>query len=146
GGDPLGDDELGGIRDLLQKRFADQGVGLGVHGGGGVVQDQDLGVLQQGPGDAKPLLLPAGDVGAALLDIGVVLVGELLDKGVRLGQLAHPDHLLVSGVLFAPAEIILDGAGEQHVLLQHHGHLVPQGVHIVVPDVRAAHQDAALSG
>ena len=103
-------------------------------------------MLQQGPGDAKPLLLPAGDVGAALLDIGVVLVGELLDKGVRLGQLAHPDHLLVSGVLFAPAEIILDGAGEQHVLLQHHGHLVPQGVHIVVPDVRAAHQDAALSG
>ena len=103
-------------------------------------------MLQQGPGDAKPLLLPAGDVGAALLDIGVVLVGELLDKGVRLGQLAHPDHLLVSGVLFAPAEIILDGAGEQHVLLQHHGHLGPQGGHIVVPDVRAAHQNAALSG
>ncbi len=56
-GDPLGDDELGGLGNLLPEGPADEGVGLGVHGGGGVVENEDLGMLEQGPGDAQPLLL-----------------------------------------------------------------------------------------
>lgn len=34
---PLGDDNLGGVGNLLQERLADHGVGVGVHGRGGVV-------------------------------------------------------------------------------------------------------------
>ena len=61
-------------------------------------------------------------------------------------SLQAPDHLLVGGVLLAPAQVLLDGAGEQHVLLEHHGHLLPQGLHVVVPHVHAAHQHPALGG
>ena len=108
-GNTLGNDDLGGIRDELAEALADQGVGPGVHSGSGIVEDQDLGLLQKGPGDAQPLLLAAGDVAAALLDPGVVLVGKLLDELVGLRQAAGLKHLLVGGVGVAPAEIVLDG-------------------------------------
>ena len=72
--------------------LADQRIGAGIHRAGGVVQDQDLGLFQQRAGDAQPLLLAAGDVGAALLDLGVVFIGELLDELIGLRQPAglHP--------------------------------------------------------
>ena len=100
----LGDDELGGAGDFLPEGLADHGVGAGVHGGGGVVQNEDLGFFQQRTGDAKTLLLTAGDVGAALLDVGVVAVGERADEVVRLreaaGLLKLPRPV---GVLIAPS-------------------------------------------
>ena len=63
-------------------------------------------MLEQGPGDAQPLLLPAGDVGAPLLDPGVVAVGEALDELVGAGLAAGLGALLFRGVLLAPAEVI----------------------------------------
>ena len=143
-GHALGNDNFSGIRDELAEALADQRVGPGVHSGGGIVQDQDLGLLQQGPGDAEPLLLAAGDVAAALLNPGVVLVGELLDELVGLGQTAGLIHLFVGGVGVAPAEIVLDGAGEQHVLLQHHGHVVAEGFQVIASHVYAADPDRAF--
>ena len=84
-GDPLGDNQLGGAGNLLPEGLADHGVGLGIHGGGGVVQNQDFGLFQQRAGDAQPLLLSAGNIGAALLDVGIIAVGEAADKLVRAG-------------------------------------------------------------
>src|SRR5699024_4685403 len=98
GSDALRNDDLGGLRDELTEPLADQGVGLGVHRAGGVVQDQHFGLFQQRAGNAQALLLAAGYVGAALLDPGVVLVGELLDEFVGLRQLAGLHHLSVGGV------------------------------------------------
>ena len=96
GGNTLGDDQLGGLGDEFPEGLADHGVGFGIHGGSGVVQNEDLGLLQQGTGDAKTLLLTAGDVGAALLDLVVVLVGEVLDEIVGAGKAAGVDQLLVA--------------------------------------------------
>src|SRR5699024_6717335 len=87
-GNALGNDQLGGAGDMLGKGLADLGVGGGVHRAGGVVQNQDLGPFQQRPRNAQPLLLPAGHVGAALLDPGVVPVGEAVDELVGAGGAA----------------------------------------------------------
>ena len=46
------------------------------------------GFFQQCAGNAEALLLAAGDVVAALLDVGLVLVGEALDKFIGAGLLA----------------------------------------------------------
>ena len=138
-GDPLGNDNLGGAGDAAGEGLADFAVRGGVHGAGGVVQDEHLRPLQQGPGDAQPLLLPAGDVGAALLDPGVVALWKAVDELVRAGGLAGGLALLQGGVLLAPAQVVQDGAGEQHVLLKHHGHLVAQRLHVVPAHVHAAH-------
>ena len=87
---------------------------------------------------------PPETLAAALFDPGVVFIGELLDELVGLGQLAGFQHLGVGGVGVAPAQVVFDGAGEQHVLLQHHGHLVAQGFQVVLAHVHAAHLDAAF--
>ena len=125
--DALGNDDLGHIAPLFLQRLADQRVRSRVHGAGGVVQYQHLGLFQQSPGDAEALLLAAGHVGAALLDVGLVLIREALNKAVRLRQLAGMADLLVGGVFIAPAQILRNGAGEKLVLLQDEGHGVAQG-------------------
>ena len=73
-------------------------------------------------------------------------MGELLDELIRLGQAAGLFQFLVGGVGIAPAQVLLNGAGEQLVLLQHHGHLVAQGVQVVVPHIHAAHLYGAFGG
>ena len=56
-----------------------------VDGAGRVVQDQDAGVGQEGPGDGQPLALAAGELHAPLADEGVVAVGEPVDELVGVG-------------------------------------------------------------
>ena len=89
--------------------------------------------------DAQTLALSAGDVGSALLDVGVVLVRELLDEAVGLRQLAA--RRISSSVAFGLPQrrfSAMNSAGEQHVLLQHHGHLIAQRLEIVVAYIHAA--------
>ena len=82
GGYPLCNDQLGRTGDLFFKGLADHGVRVRINGRGGIVQDQDLRLFQQSAGDAQALLLTAGDVGAPLLNVGVVAVGHPLGKPV----------------------------------------------------------------
>ena len=76
----------------------------------------------------------------------VVLVREALDELIGAGQLRHTDALFLAGVLIAPAEVVEDGAGEQDVLLEHHGDLVAEDVEVIIPDIHAAHADGAGLG
>ena len=85
----------------------------------------------------------SGNVRAALLDPGIVLVGEALDEFIGAGQLGHPDALFLAGVLIAPAQVVEDGAGEQDVLLQHHRDLAAEHVEVVIADIHAAALDRA---
>ena len=61
GAQAVGDDEGGAALHQPVERLLDQLLGLGVHAGGGVVEDQDARVDQQGAGDGDALLLPAGE-------------------------------------------------------------------------------------
>ncbi len=53
---------------------------------------------QQGPGDGDALFLPAGEVDAALLHVGIVALRQAQDELVRLGGLRRGDHLVVAGL------------------------------------------------
>ena len=101
-------------------------------------------MLQKRPRDAESLLLPAGDVGAALLDVGVIPVREGHDELVRLRALARLDEFLIRSIGISPAEILLDRPGEKHVLLQHDGDLIAQAFEVVILDVYAANEHLAL--
>ena len=92
------------------------------------------------------MLLAAGHVGAALLDPCIVFVREALDELIGAGKLCHTDALFLAGILVAPAQVIENGAAEQHVLLQHHGHLAAQHVEVVVAHIHAAHLHGAGLG
>ena len=46
GGNTLCDDDLGGIRKLLTECLADEGIGLGIHRRGRIIQDQNTRFFQ----------------------------------------------------------------------------------------------------
>ena len=66
GGEAVSDDDGGtalheGIEGFLNLFF-----GLGIEAGGGLVEEEDGGVFQDGPGDGHALALSAGEFDAAL--------------------------------------------------------------------------------
>ena len=77
GVEPVGDGDDGALRELLPDGGLHQVVSLQVHGRGGLVQDEDLGLPQEGPGQAHELSLTHGEVGAALSDLVVETLGEV---------------------------------------------------------------------
>ena len=143
GGHALGDDDLRGVRNLVVERGTDQLVRLGIDGAGRIVENQNLRLLQQRTGDAQALALSAGHIGTALLDVRVVLIGEFLNESIGLRELRGMANLFIGGVRVAPAQVFGNSAGEQHVLLQHHGHLIAQRLNVIVAHVHAADLERA---
>ena len=123
-----------------------RGFGLHVERAGGLVEDQDRRVLQDGAGDGDALALAARQRGAALADHELVAAGLAGDEIVRLGQPRRLLHLGVAGLGPADADVLGDRAVEQARVLEHHRDLVAQRVERHVLDVLAVDQDAARSG
>ena len=118
-------------------------LGFGVDRGGGVVQDEDARVHQQGAGDGDALFLPAGEGDAALADAGVVASGSCQDEFVRLGGCGSLDDLLIGGAGAAEGDVFADGSGEEGRLLEDDADLAAQGLQGGAADVDAVDQDAA---
>jgi len=76
--------------------------------------------------------------------VGLVLIGEALDKLIGTGLLAGLLNLGIGCLGVAPAQVFCNRAAEQLILLQHHGHIVAQGVQIIAADIYTADDDAAL--
>ena len=113
GGEPVGNDKHRpslheGVHALL-----DEGLGAGVDGGSGLVQDHHRGIGHGGPGDGQQLALSLGEVGSVAGDHGLVALGEAADEGVGVGTLGGGNALLVGGVQTAVADVVHNGAGEE---------------------------------
>ena len=90
----MGDDERRSLVQQAVDRLLDQVLALGVHLAGGFVEDEDRRLAIDRPGDAEPLLLPAGKLGTQAAQQRVIslrlfedeLVGEgALGRGFDLG-------------------------------------------------------------
>ena len=68
---------------------------------------------------------------------------KLIGAGQAFATRMHSSSLAFSS---PPAQVIQNGAAEQHVLLQHHGHLAAQHVEVVVAHIHAAHLHGAGLG
>ena len=86
GGDPLGDDDFCGTFQISRKSLADSGLGGGVYGAGGVIQNQDLRMTKQRTGNAEALLLTAGETGTALPQLSFIAMGQIPDEFVHAGN------------------------------------------------------------
>ena len=71
----MGDDKDGPALHQLVHALLDQGLGPGVDGAGGLVQDQHRRVRHGGPGDGQQLPLALGQVGAVGGHQGVIALG-----------------------------------------------------------------------
>ena len=113
GGQPVGDDEAGLAPHQLLHGRLDALLRLGVHVGGGFVQDQHFGVQQHGPGDGQQLLLALGDVQAVLVDDGVIPIGQAADVAVDMGGFGGGGDFFQGGAGLAVGDIVQDGPAEQ---------------------------------
>ena len=95
---PVGDDKGGAAGHQGVHALLDQGLGAGVDGGGGLVQNQHRRVRHGSPGDGQQLPLALAQVGAVPGEDCVVPVGQAADEAVGVGQLGRGDALLIGGV------------------------------------------------
>ena len=116
--DPLGDDDRRWRPSISRARAARrQRVGLEVERREAVVEDVDLGPLDQRPGDRQALALAARQVRAALRDRRVEALGQLADEVSAWAMRRARPQLLVGRVGLAEAEVAGDRAAEQEGLL-----------------------------
>ena len=118
---------------------------LGIQGGGGLVEEQDLRLHGQGAGDGHALLLPAGQLAGLGGDVGghadLFQIEQCALAGLLLGQaqdLFHADH-----AVFQHAHVF-----KEVEALKHHAHLGAIGalVDILSQDAAAMVQDLAGAG
>ena len=86
GAEAVGDGDGGAAGHELLEGLLDAALGLGVERGGGLVEDEDGRVLEDGAGDADALALAAGELDAPVADIGVVALFLLEDEVVGAGD------------------------------------------------------------
>ena len=119
-----------------------------VQRGGGLVQEQDLGLLHQGPGDSDPLLLPAAQLGPPKADVCLIPLVKAADEvvGIRLLCGLHNvfpgDIPIESGSTIA--NVLRNGPAEELRLLGYDPDPLPEPSHVQVPQVPAVEKDPAL--
>src|SRR5215208_6977159 len=111
-----------------------------------LVQDQDGGVADDGPGDGYSLALPSGEGVAPLADDGLVSIFEVNDEVVGVGCFGGLDNLLRRSVQLSVDDVLLDGGAEEDRVLEDDPDLLAQGLELVVLYVSPIDPDGASSG
>ena len=130
-----------GVHALLYQRLRP-----GVDGGGGLIQNQHLGVQQHRPGNGQELLLALGNIQAVLIDDGIIAVGKAADVTVDVGGLGGGGDLLQGGIRTAIGDILKNGAAEKPGVLENHGVGQTQAFPGKALDVPSVHGDDAVLG
>lgn len=93
----------------------------GIQGAGGLVQQKDRGVTQEGPCNGHPLGLAFRQASATFSQTALYGIGKLSDKVPGAADLQGPDDLFIAGPGVHDPHVIGDGAGHDGVSLGHIG-------------------------
>ena len=134
-GEAVGDDDgCASHSDTLQ-RALDQGFGLVVDGGSGLVEDQHGRIFEYGTGNRDPLALPTGEFLAAFADDGVVAFGKLHDEIMGFGDFGSFFDLLIGGIKGAVGDILAHRAVEEENILADKTNRAAQIRHLQVAQI-----------
>ena len=122
GREPVGDGDHGLAGHQPVERLLDRRLDLGVERAGRLVEDEDRRVLEEDAGDRDALPLAAGELDAALADMGVVAaplvpVAELGDEGVGMGKPRGLCDLRLARMRPPIADVVADRAVEERGVL-----------------------------
>ena len=137
-GQAVGDDDDGPPGRQPGQGLMDVALGGRVGLGGGLIQNEDGGVLEVGARQGDALTLPSGEEPARITQDRVVAVGQTCDALVDAGRPGGRLDLLPSGVGTSQGDVVVDGVVGQGHVLQHDRHAREQP-----GESRAAHVDAA---
>ena len=127
------------VGNVQPKCLTNQAVGVGVNRTRGIIENQNFRFFQQCPRNTKSLPLASGNIGAALLNVGIVLIRKCPDETVCLSKPASMEDFLVRGVFVTPLKIFFDRSGKKDVFLQNYDSLITKGFNIVISDIYAAY-------
>ena len=144
GTQPVGNDQHGADVLHLLQRILNQKLGFCVDIGGGLVQDHDAGLVDDGTGEAQQLTLTGGEIVAPLPDGLVQTLLQLVDEVIRVHVAAGFHNGLVGDALLPQEDIAADIAGEQEHILQHLTEVLSQGSDLDLFDVDAVNEDLTL--
>ena len=111
------------LESVLHQRFA-----LRVEAARRLIQDQDLGALQDDPSDGHPLALAGTEGNAALTHHLVEPIRQVGDELGGMGGLRRLFDLRLSGIQVAVDQVLTNGPGEEHRLLRNDADLTSEFV------------------
>ena len=124
--------------------FLHQVLTLGVERRGGLVEDEDGRVLEDGSGNAYALPLAAREFAATVANVGVKSLLGCHDEVVGIGNARCLLHLLARGVLHSKGDVVVERVVEENRLLVHVAHEGTKLCHAVVAQIHTVDGDAAL--
>ena len=117
-GEPVSDDKYGPAKHEPVHTLLDNGLGPGIDGGGGLIQDHDRWVGHGRPGNGDQLALALGQTRTITGKDGVISLWKTSYKAVRIGQLGGGDTFFVSSIKVAITNVFHDGSGKEVDVLQ----------------------------
>ena len=140
----MGDDDGRPPRRGELQRLLDERLAFGVQTARRLVQDEDLGFLEEDAGDRDPLTLPAGEPDAALADPRVVAVRQPLDELARVRRRRCRLDRRAVRVRPPVRDVLPDRPGEERVVLRHDADPRSQLRDAAGPDIGPAHPQPSL--
>src|SRR3954469_22185703 len=140
----MSDDESGATGEQCRHRALDELFALGVKVAGGLVKDEDLGGLQDGPSNGQALLLTARKLHAALADEGLVLVGKPHDEFMRVRLLGGHFDLCSRRIVTAISNVVANRAIKEKNILLHGREQVAVLPELQITNVSAVEQNTAF--
>src|SRR5438445_4307685 len=117
---PVGDHKAGPPAQEILQRLLNQLLAFRVQVAGRLIQDQDLGSRQDGPGDGQPLALPPGQLYSPFPDDRVVPLRQHGNELMGIGAPGGVEDLRVRGAMTAVGDVFAHRAIEQeHLLVDH---------------------------
>ena len=112
----VGDEDEGALAQAGADALDEQTFGLGVEGGGRLIEQEDAALAEETACYGDPLGLSFAESGSAFAAEGIEAVREVEDEvGDRCVE--GVAHLFVGGVCLAYEEVVTDGAADQSVAL-----------------------------
>src|ERR1700728_289852 len=109
--------------------------GVGVDAGESVVEDQNLGIADEGTGNCGALLLTAGEGDAAFAHHRVVAFGEALDIGGDVGRVGGTLNLLIGSRFHAQCNVFANAVTEEKSFLRHESDVFAQRCHEIIANM-----------
>src|SRR5579883_284210 len=131
--EPVSNQDGGAMLQDQIKPFLNLGLGQRVYAGGGLVEDENRGVLQQHASKGDKLALSKREGTTGLTYQGVQTLGKGIEPIATANTLSYRGYFLVAGVGTGVANIIGDSAREQEWRLRHNA-----DVTMVVVQVKSA--------
>lgn len=125
-GKAMGNDKGCAPGEKCLEGLADEGFTFGIEGTGGFVENEEVGLEENGTGDADALTLPTTEESTAVANGGVVGLGELKDEVVGLGNLSRLLDLLPSGMGSAVGDVVPDSIVEKECVLFNNTYVLPE--------------------